>query len=152
LPPAKLERSSDPDVRFQAPEVRAGGPKGFATDVYSVGCLLFWLLTGQEPPLTAEQQERASQALAPLEPDDARPLARLIRQAWAEPADRPSAREVEERLCAIGAMLHGARHASPTVLIPPSQDRLLTPDAGAPSRTSQPFTRSQLGRFRLVAK
>lgn len=87
---------------YLAPERASGGPAGMPSDVYSLGCVLYQLVTGQ-PPFTGEhpaailyQHVDAPAVLPSLErPELAGPFESvLIRMLAKDPADRPSAAEI----------------------------------------------------------
>jgi hypothetical protein len=94
---------------FVAPEVVAGGHPSTAADVYAVGALGWFALTGDAPPVPAERP--ALDQAAPITPGA---LAQVLEQALhPDPARRPAARE-------LGAMLYAA--ADPTPVLPGPQD------------------------------
>jgi serine/threonine-protein kinase len=87
---------------YLAPERASGGSAGMASDVYSLGCVLYQLVTGQ-PPFTGEhpaailyQHVDAPAVLPSLErPELAGPFESvLLRMLAKDPADRPSAAEI----------------------------------------------------------
>jgi len=73
---------------FAAPEQAAGGPCGPAADVYAVGALLYFLLSGGHAPKPGEHQFRGLEAGVPDPLLDV--MARLLSR---DPACRPSARQ-----------------------------------------------------------
>ena len=99
--------AADPDD-YRAPELyRPGGTPTVASDLYSLGCVFYFLLTGMPPVRGRTRAEKAHQHLAatpiPLEslrPDVPPRLVELLRAMMAKtPTDRPvSAAEVVERL------------------------------------------------------
>jgi len=70
---------------FSAPEVRAGAPGDPAADVYTVAALVYYALTGQEPPLEPATivPPRQLRAAVPLAVERV-----LLRALAARPADR----------------------------------------------------------------
>ncbi|MEH1012892.1 protein kinase [Micromonospora sp. CPCC 206060] len=112
---------------YVAPERLDGAPAQPATDVYSLGVLLFETLTGH-PPYPAETWDELSDALATDEPPsladvpDLPPLVASIclRCLARSPTERPSARQVAEML--RDQLLPGDPQAatmlSPTVTLP----------------------------------
>lgn len=81
---------------YLAPEIFAGAPATIASDIYSMGVLLFHLVTGRYPVegQTMEQIEAAHarqnrQQLAPLRPDLLSGFVRVVERALErDPADR----------------------------------------------------------------
>ena len=71
------------NLMFMAPEVRDGAPGDPAADVYAVGALLYYAVTGQEPPLDPEQLRPPSQ----LRPATPRAIERLVLRALARAPD-----------------------------------------------------------------
>jgi serine/threonine-protein kinase len=70
---------------FMAPEVRAGAVGDPACDVYTAGALLYFAITGQEPPLDARQLRRPTE----LRPTCPRAIERIVLRALkAAPEDR----------------------------------------------------------------
>ena len=89
-------------TRYLAPERARGGQAGKPADVYSLGCVLYELVTGQ-PPFTAEHpaailyQHVDTQPAPPsaTHPDLAGVFETvLLRMLAKDPADRPSAAEI----------------------------------------------------------
>ena len=72
-----------PNLMFMAPEIRDGAPGDPAADVYAVGALLYYAVTGQEPPLDPEQLRPPSQ----LRPATPRAIERLVLRALARAPD-----------------------------------------------------------------
>jgi serine/threonine protein kinase len=70
---------------FSAPEIRAGAPGDPAADVYTVAALVYYALTGQEPPLEPATivPPRQLRAAVPLAVERV-----LLRALSARPADR----------------------------------------------------------------
>ena len=118
---AALTRSADPTIvrpgstlgtaAYMAPEQAASQPVGPASDVYSLGCVLFTLLSG-EPPFSgahflAVLQQHAFEAPPLLSDRCGAPDAVtdfLDRMLAKDPAVRPSATEVAETLTYLAAV------------------------------------------------
>ena len=64
-------------LMYMAPEIREGAAGDPAADVYTVGALLYYAVTGQEPPLDPEQLPPPSQ----LRPATPRAIERIILRA-----------------------------------------------------------------------
>jgi serine/threonine-protein kinase len=94
-------------LRYLAPEALAPGESlTAASDIYSLGCVLFESLTGRPPfdcerpdDLAAAHLREEAPALRSLVPQMSHELARLVKQMLAKtPLRRPAAEEVVERL------------------------------------------------------
>lgn len=110
-----LKLSGEQDVSgtpgFIAPEVVAGGPQDHRVDIYSLGCVAYWLVTGRLVfegsnviQVMADHLHRAPSAPSALAPAPLPPeLDRLILECLAKsPSERPaSALELQARLQAI---------------------------------------------------
>jgi TolB-like protein/Tfp pilus assembly protein PilF len=92
---------------YLAPEILAGGQASVASDVYSLGVLLFYLLTGKYPvhaesveALKAAHSGSARRSLLDVAPRIAKPLARIVDRALApDPRQRfASAAELQQAL------------------------------------------------------
>ncbi len=72
-------------LQFMAPEVRTGQPGDPASDVYTAGAILYYAITGVEPPLDVGELKRPTQ----LRPNCPRALERiLLRALQRQPDDR----------------------------------------------------------------
>ncbi|MXM63913.1 protein kinase [Streptomyces sp. HUCO-GS316] len=91
---------------YLAPERALGRPAQPASDVYSLGCVLYQLLTGQAPfqgaTATAVVQQHVEATPVPparLHPGIPQPLSDYVLHLLAkDPADRPSAEQTADRL------------------------------------------------------
>jgi serine/threonine-protein kinase len=97
---------------YMAPEVLAGEPASAASDIYSAGVVLFFLVTGEYPAvgrsmvdLVVAHAQRRQRLLADIRPDLPERFIRIVERALAPaPADRyPSA----------GAMLRDLQEVTP---------------------------------------
>ncbi|TDR20565.1 serine/threonine-protein kinase [Marinicella litoralis] len=91
---------------LMAPELFQQQPKSPATDMYALGCLLFYLASGQYPvkgenilDIVAAHQQQKYLKLLTLRPDLPASMSQLIQQLIApQAADRPTAFEVNKRV------------------------------------------------------
>jgi hypothetical protein len=117
-----LEDPSRPDVAgtplYMAPEVLAGEPASMRSDVYSVGVLLYHLVTAQYPivagsidELRAAHQQHRRRYLSECRPDLPMPFVRVVERALAEhPQDRyPNAGALLDALGTALGDLHDSR-------------------------------------------
>jgi serine/threonine-protein kinase len=121
---------------YLAPERLSGAPAQPATDVYSLGLVLYHAIAGGLPPA----------ALPPMPA----PVGYLIAQCLdPEPGRRPDSRTLVERLAALaGAAVPVRPPATGMVPVPagPAGTRIMPPDRGRrPPRPQRPFRRSRLG-------
>lgn len=95
---------------YLAPELLAGCPPSVATDIYSVGVVLFYMLTGTHPvrgeslsDLSLAHRSRPASDVRHLRPDVPRPLAlAIVRALGPEPVGRqPTAKVLASELAAI---------------------------------------------------
>ena len=101
---------------YWSPEQARGADSETATDMYALGCLLFWLLVGRTPfegdDRLAVGLRRAHETAPPLAlvRTDAPPEAAALVDALLspDPADRPTAVEVLERLGAAAPAIQEA--------------------------------------------
>jgi serine/threonine-protein kinase len=91
-------------VAYMAPEVVVSGGAAAtpASDVFSLGCVLYEGLTGETPGLRARLRNKDATLEKPLPPQVPRGIHDLCRRMLAlDAVERPSAREVAERLEAV---------------------------------------------------
>ena len=110
-----------PNLMFMAPEIRDGAPGDPAADVYAVGALLYYAVTGQEPPLDPEQLRPPSQ----LRPTTPRAIERIVLRALAPAPDARylTAAEMLEDLAADAGLYVTAPAAVGEVAALPNEDR-----------------------------
>ena len=110
-------------LEYLAPERQSGAPASVATDVYSLGCLLWAAVTGAPPYRGSDVDVAVAHLRAPIPrlPDDD-PVSRrtnaIVARAMAKkPDDRyPSAHEMRQDLVALAALAaeHEEQTAPPT--------------------------------------
>jgi eukaryotic-like serine/threonine-protein kinase len=138
----------DVEASCRAPEVREGEPPDRATDIYSFGALLVWLLTGR--PARPGSDARATDAGPPALIDG------LLRDMLADdPAERPSAHAVARRLAQLLVPGDVPACRPSTTIAPVADDEgaeaLETVDAPRrPEPLAPRWPRERLGRFRLL--
>jgi serine/threonine protein kinase len=140
---------------YLAPELLAGRPPSVATDIYSAGVVLFYLLTGVYPvrgetlsDLYAAHQGRSASDVRNLRPDVPRALALTVARALdAEPSRRqPTAKVVASELTAIyGGLLNLAMAVGMALGWPGA------PTVGAASGSSERESRPAAGAQRMIA-
>ena len=86
--PARLREQEGQELRFIAPELFWGGKMGPAADVYSLGMLLYYGITGGRLPFDEEgeeqaQTERMNGKAIPVPPEAGRFLGEIIAKATA---------------------------------------------------------------------
>jgi serine/threonine protein kinase len=70
-------------LAFMAPEVRAGAPGDPTGDIYTAGAILYYAVTGQEPPLNAVELKRPSE----LRPNCPKAIERILLRSLRPAAD-----------------------------------------------------------------
>ena len=101
---------------YWSPEQARGADSETATDMYALGCLLFWLLSGRTPfegddrlAVGLRRAHETAPSLLSCVPDAPPEAAALVDALLApDPADRPSAVEVGERLGAAAPSIRSA--------------------------------------------
>lgn len=116
-----IESLVDPKVaadigRYFAPEIRTPGQKPKSADVYSMGAILFLLVTGQEPPdamtasaFVAAVRAAKTMAGAPI-PDDIRVI--LDKSFNLDPSMRFAS--IADMKQAVSALAHGGKYSATT--------------------------------------
>jgi serine/threonine protein kinase len=115
-------------LEYLAPERQSGAPASFATDVYSLGCLLWAAVTGAPPYRGSDVDVAVAHLRAPipqLPGDDpvSRGMNAIVARAMAKkPDDRyPSAHEMRQELVALTAL--AAEHEEQQARSHPSHRR-----------------------------
>ncbi|CAN5696915.1 hypothetical protein BH24GEM1_BH24GEM1_10610 [soil metagenome] len=75
--PAVPPHASPPALAFVAPEIRAGGTGDPASDIYTIGAILYFAVTGQEPPVDPAHMRRPTE----LRPTCPRVIERIVLRA-----------------------------------------------------------------------
>ncbi len=133
---------------YMAPELHTGGTPGVASDVYSLGCLLWATVTGAAPYAGTSDFEVVRQHLEAPVPQlvENSPLARevnrVLRKAMAKnPADRyPSALAYRDD---VAGVLHSmpadpGGQVAPTQIRPPVGDKTVEPSGRVPRSRRTP--------------
>jgi serine/threonine protein kinase/class 3 adenylate cyclase len=150
------------DALFRAPERSESSLPDFPGDVFGLGCLLCWFVTGRPSPSAGIPQGPDFRAALPTcDPTLAERLEWLLRSMLAvEPSERPAAHEVEE---CLAAMMPAGKPAPALQLLktnivdvgaPVDEPAAPVRDASALAGASgaEAKLRDQLGRYRLREK
>ncbi|HEX8152319.1 MAG TPA: protein kinase, partial [Thermoanaerobaculia bacterium] len=116
-----IESLADPKVanelaRYFSPEYQATGTPSKSTDVYSMGAILFLLITGQEPPDAANASAfthavGAAKTMSGVPvPDDIRAV--LLKSFVLDPAARYGS--IAEMKTELSALAHGGKYSATT--------------------------------------
>ncbi|MEU6137031.1 protein kinase [Nocardioides sp. NPDC047086] len=131
---------------YMSPEQAGGKPVGAASDIYSLGCILFEVLSGHQPFTEGNRSEMVVQRLTIEAPylgeriDGPTEAIELVTgMMMRRPEDRPSATEVRERLYAIAA-----RQARPSYIGAAANEAAMPP----PTRS---FTRPRRRRTGVLS-
>lgn len=131
---------------FVAPEIAAGGPPSAASDVYALGALGWYALTGEPPEIPSERP-----TLLEAVPSVPSALAEAIERALdPEPVERGSALELatavyEATRAAPISMVHGD---DPALFLTHRVRQLARASAGAPAEPHRQGLRGQASRWR----
>jgi serine/threonine-protein kinase len=135
-------------ARYIAPEVALGGAAEERSDVYSLGCVLYEMLTGQ-PPFTAELDAAVLHQHVNASPRPTRELAGEIppaleslisRMLSKRVTERPAAGELSAALAGILPRASGNRRPQPArrPLVPAGEGRATAPAGDSTARLSVP--------------
>jgi serine/threonine protein kinase len=105
--------------RFAAPEVLSGSAPTIelAVDLYGLGCVLFYMLSGEAPKHFASVQEIQAR-LGQAAPQTTAPVALLVAELLApDPRTRPAATEAVTRMEEILSRLGARPGTDPTILL-----------------------------------
>jgi serine/threonine protein kinase len=117
IPPGVLP----PALSFMAPEIREGPEGDPASDIYTVGAILYYAVTGQEPPLDPQQARRPTE----LRPTCPRVIERIVLRAL-QPASQSRYFTAAEMLDDFASDAGSYDVAPPTVgdaTVSPNEDR-----------------------------
>ncbi|MCI0464843.1 MAG: protein kinase [Gemmataceae bacterium] len=149
------------DASCRAPEQAATRAATSAADVYSLGAVLLWLLSGRLVPSSAAEPQAQHTvdltlpSLSHWESDGAAALNALIQTMLAgDPNDRPSAQEVEARLAALRAAPQAALESAAAGALGHRSAAQAVPVAVERTHESLEVNLpcERLGRFRLLEK
>jgi TonB family protein len=102
--------------RYVAPEIRAAGEPTKASEVFSMGAILYLLITGEEPPeaLTTSAFAQAVRAARTMSGNDMPPEIRAIleKSLTIDPAARYAT--MTEMKQALSALAHGGKYSATT--------------------------------------
>jgi serine/threonine-protein kinase len=139
-------------AEYMAPEQAAGKPVDARADIYSLGLVMFAMLTGKPPFRASHYTEvmRMQQAAPPprltsLVPDLPEPVDTLVQKMLAKvPAGRPASALALGRLCeAVDREVAAAREAARPVVTRPPADPHLTARGIAPDSSTLEVTTDQ---------
>jgi serine/threonine protein kinase len=130
-----------PDTVYVAPEVLAGAPPSSAADVYSLGVLLYEVVTGQLPSSPFKPMTQAAEGVPPVA--DA-----ILAKAFARDPSARFASPMELREALATAMAGGTPNLGPPAAAP----RQASVQQAQPEPPSAPPPRSSLGRSFNVAE
>lgn len=131
-------------LMWSAPEVKAGQGWTGKSDVYSLGLLLFRLLTGKLPTIPGCDEPCPVQEYAPGCPDDLEAV--VLDALQPRPADRPDAAQLERAFLEIledaeDAQLAALGEAQPVAAAPPPPPRpVAAPTAPRPPTSPRGWT------------
>jgi serine/threonine protein kinase len=124
-------------LHYLSPEQVRGEEATPASDLYSLGCVLFEMLTGR-PPFEGEDDLAAATARLGATPPDPRKLNPRVPKALAEVVRQALAEDPRDRFSSAGAMARALRRESGTsgelLTIPAGWTGDETPGAGAGDR------------------
>jgi serine/threonine protein kinase len=136
----RLTRAGDfiGSVGYMAPERFTGEPLTAASDIYSLGCVLFESLTGTAPyPSASTPQAIAGHTtMAPPRPSEVNPR---VPRSFDEVISRVLAKEPDDRYGSAGAFARAAQRALPAPTVPTRAHATLpVDDASMPTQVATP--------------